>query len=107
VAKAVIRQGPRTQIFGRRTLQPAALTGAMLPRLGLTTASPEMVEALLQPLVAAQFDPVAAAAMPRGVLAAQISALVDTAMAEAKLWLDQQAIRRRQRAWGVVNWGAG
>jgi pilus assembly protein CpaF len=79
--------------FGRRTPAAAALVGEFLPRLGLATASKAEATALLQPLVAAQFDPDMAAALSRGALAAALSTLVDSALAEARLWVDAKARR--------------
>jgi pilus assembly protein CpaF len=89
----MIQAAPVAAVFGQRRMQAALITGELLPQLGLITVSLEIAENLLQPLVAAQFDPALAAKTPRGVLAAQIEALVNEKLTEAKLWLDQRARR--------------
>ena len=80
--------------FGRRlAIAAPPLVGDLLPRLGLATATLAQTEALLQPIVAAQFDPAMAATLSRGALAASLERLVDTTLSEARLWLDPRSRR--------------
>ena len=88
---AVIKPRPA---FGRRpAIAAPPLVGDLLPRLGLATATLAQTEALLQPIVAAQFDPAMAATLSRGALAASLERLVDTTLSEARLWLDPRSRR--------------
>ena len=77
--------------FGRRSA--SADIAALGPARGLTATTPQAATALLQPLVAARFDPARDAARPRGALAAELAALIDTVLAQHALWLDARARR--------------
>jgi pilus assembly protein CpaF len=80
--------------FGRRAAASnPVLVGELIPRFGLTTVSAADAEALLQPTIAAAFDPAATAAMPRRTLAAALAAHIDAVIAGSDLWLEPQARR--------------
>ncbi len=80
----MIRAALVAPAFGRRRPVTA---GGVLPPLGLAAATLAEAQELVQPLVAQQFDPALAAAMPRGALAAALETLVDRALARAGWWL--------------------
>lgn len=80
--------------FGRKCSADMSVPlGDLLPPLGVKVTSVATATALLQPLVAAHFDPAAAALTPRGVLAQQLGLLVETTLVDAGLWLDPKARR--------------
>ena len=86
----MIRQPPA---FGLRLAAATPRVGDLLPRLGLTATTLDHAQALLQPLIAAQFDPSVVAEMSRGALAAALESTVDRALADARLWLDARGRR--------------
>jgi len=77
--------------FGRRA--DTVAVAALGPARGLAASTPQAVTALLQPLVAHRFDPARDGARPRGELAAELSVLIDTTLADQALWLDAKVRR--------------
>jgi pilus assembly protein CpaF len=89
-----VMTAPPAPSFGRRRPGAAAVPLAdLLVPLGLQVTTAAAATTLLQPLVAARFDPQVTAALPRGALAAELAALVDATLREAGLWLDPAARR--------------
>jgi pilus assembly protein CpaF len=89
VAETLIRAAAVAPAFGRRSPP----VGGLLPPLGAARVSQAEAAAMLQPLVARQFDPVLAVALPRGVLAAELARLVDVALAAQGCWVEPQGRR--------------
>ncbi|MGL4541435.1 MAG: CpaF family protein [Polymorphobacter sp.] len=77
--------------FGRRApvaARDVAAAVALGPARGLVATSVAAATALLQPLVANRFDPSRDGRRPRGALAGEIAALIDTTLAANGVWLD-------------------
>jgi pilus assembly protein CpaF len=89
---ATIPFGRRAGDFPARvTAFPAA--GELLPRKGARVADPGEVRALLQPLVAARFDPATDGQKPRGELAEALDTLTGQTLEAHNLWLDPRQRR--------------
>ncbi len=91
------RLAPPRGRFGRRTLdtppRPATATGDFLPRKGTRVADPAEVRILLQPIVAARFDPATDGQRPRGAIAEALAGLVGETLEAHNLWLDPRQRR--------------
>ena len=83
----------RPAVFGRRLSAVASQPepdagGSLLPRIGQQRIGMDAAEALLQPLVALQFDPAKDGQRARGDLAATLERLIDMQLADRSLWIE-------------------